>query len=117
MELPHGQKPSECKWVSKIRYGSDGRVEHFKGRLVAKGHAQKYGIDYGEAFSPVVHFSSICILLVYAVQDDMLIHQMDVVAAFLNENLDEELHIQQPDCYMKPGEEHLMYKLKNHCMA
>ena len=68
MELPHGRKPVGCKWVFKVKCRNDGRVERFKGRLVAKGYVLKYGL--------------------------------------------EELYMQQPDGYIKPGEEHLVCKLK-----
>ena len=78
----------------KLKHDVDGRVEHFKARLVAKGYTQKYGIDYDEIFSPVVRFSSIRLLLAFAVQHDMLIHQMDVETAFLNGKLDEEIYMQ-----------------------
>ena len=54
MELPHGRKPVGCKWVFQVKCRTDGRVERFKGRLVAKGYVLKYGIDYDETFSPVV---------------------------------------------------------------
>ena len=96
------------KWVFKVKYKSDGKVEHFKARLVAKGYAQKCGIDYFETFSPVVRFTSIRALLAYAVQNDMLAHQMDVVTAFLNGTLDEEIYMSQPEGYIKPGDEHLV---------
>ena len=42
----------------------------------------------------------------------MMIHQMDVVTAFLNGTLDEEIYMEQPPGYIKQGEEHLVCKLK-----
>ena len=61
----------------------------------------------------VVRFSSIRALLAYAVQNDMLIHQMDVVTAFLNGTLSEEIYIHAATrrlCF--PGKEHLVCLLK-----
>ena len=112
VELPSDRKPIGCKWVFKVKYCSDGKIERFKARLVAKGYAQKYGIDYDETFSPVIRFSSIRALLAYAVQNDLLVHQMDVVTAFLNGNLEEEIYMEQPDGYIQPGKENLVCKLQ-----
>ena len=112
VELPSGRKPIGCKWVFKAKRDKNGKVERFKARLVAKGYAQKYGINYEETFSPVVRFSSIRALLAFAVQNDMLIHQMDVVTAFLNGNLKEEIYMEQPPGYTQPGMENLVCKLK-----
>jgi hypothetical protein len=38
MLLPSGHKPIGCKWVYKIKYKSDGTLEHYKAHLVAKGN-------------------------------------------------------------------------------
>ena len=84
----------------KVKHASDDTVERFKRRLVAKGYAQKYGSDYFETFSPVVRYTSVRALLAFAVQNDMIIHQMDVVTAFLNGKLSEDIYMQQPKGYV-----------------
>ena len=61
-DLPEGREAIGCKWVSRIKHTSDGKAERFKGRLVAKGYSQKYGINYNETFSPVVRFQSLRVL-------------------------------------------------------
>ena len=79
---------------------------------MAKGYTQKPGEDYDETFSPVVRYSSIRTLLAFAIQHGMIIHQKDVVTAFLNGILDEDIYMEQPPGYIKKGEEHLVCKLK-----
>ena len=109
-EPPVDRSVIGCKWIFKVKYGSQGQVEHFKGRLVAKGYSQKYGIDFDETFSPVVRFDSIRALLAFAIQKRMLIHQMDVVSAFLHGDLEEVIYMEQPEGYVIPGK--ALYGLK-----
>ena len=42
----------------------------------------------------------------------MFVHQMDVVTAFLNGEIKEEIYMQQPPGYEVPGKEKLVCKLK-----
>ena len=81
VELPSGRQAIGNEWVFKVMCGSDEKEERFKARLVAKGYTQKNGIDYYETFSPVVKFQSIRVLVALALQNDVLLHQMDVVTA------------------------------------
>ena len=112
VDLPKDRKAIGSRWVFKVKHHNDGRVERHKCRLVAKGYSQMYGADYDETFSPVVRFSSICTLLSFAVQNNLHVHQMGVVTAFLNGHLEEEIYMEQPEGYIKPGQEHLVCKLK-----
>lgn len=111
VDLPKDRKAVGSKWVFKVKHHSDGQVERYKCRLVAKGYSQIYGADYDETFSPVVRFGSIRTLLSFAVQNNLNVHQMDVVTAFLNGHLEEEIYMEQPEGYIKPGQEHLVCKL------
>ena len=64
--FPLGQAVVGCKWIYKIKTRSDGSIEHYKTRLVAKGFTQEYGIDYEETFTPVARISSVRALLTIA---------------------------------------------------
>ena len=47
------------RWIYKIKYVADDNIEKYRARFVAKGYAQKEGIDYEETFAPVARYTSI----------------------------------------------------------
>jgi hypothetical protein len=47
--------------------------------------------------------TTIRMLVALATCHDLLIHQMDVKTTFLNDELDEEIYMNQPDKFVAPG--------------
>jgi histone deacetylase 1/2 len=50
--LPPRVNIIDSKWVFKVKKHSDGSIERYKGRLVARGFRQRFGLDYEDTFSP-----------------------------------------------------------------
>ena len=63
---------------------------------MAHGFSQEHGIDFHETFSPTLGLSTFRILMAFAAQFDMELHQMDVETTFLNGFLTEEVYMSQP---------------------
>ncbi|CAL2228141.1 unnamed protein product [Prunus armeniaca] len=107
--LPPGYRPIGCKWIFRIKYNSDGTVDHYKARLVAKGFNQREGIDFTDTFAPVAKLITVRCLLSVAAARDWPLHQMDVHNAFLHGDLQEEVYMLPP-----PGnDEKAICKLKH----
>ena len=101
-----------CKTVWKVKLGSQGEVIKYKARIVAKGYAQKHGVDYEETYAPVVRYSSLRMIIALCAHYDWELHHMDVKSAYLNGDLEEEIYMHLPDgVQRKKGQEDWVCRL------
>ena len=68
-------------------------------------------LDYFDTWLSVTRITSIRMLIALAVVYGLEIHQMDVKTAFLNEELEEEIYIEQPEGFVVPSKEIKVCKL------
>ncbi|CAI5521508.1 unnamed protein product [Closterium sp. Naga37s-1] len=97
VELPEGRTAITSKWLFKIKSDADGKIERYKSRLVAKGYQKKEKVDFKELFSPVVKPTTLRTLFAGAAIKGWVVKQMDIVTAFLNGILEEEIFMAQPE--------------------
>jgi hypothetical protein len=96
VQLPKGKKVVGYKWVFTVKQTSEGKVERYKARFVAKGYSQTYGIDYDEIFAPVAKMATVRTLISCTVKFGWPLHQVDVKNVFLHEDLEEEVYMEIP---------------------
>ncbi|GJP39114.1 hypothetical protein CLOM_g23504 [Closterium sp. NIES-68] len=96
-DLPPGKKAITSKMIYRHNYGLEGELTRYKSRLVAKGFQQTKGKDYDEVFAPVGKGTTLRVLLAMAALLGWKIRQMDIVTAFLNGIILEEVYMKQPE--------------------
>nr|GEW16233.1 retrovirus-related Pol polyprotein from transposon TNT 1-94 [Tanacetum cinerariifolium] len=71
------------KWLWKNKRDEENTVIRNKSRLVAKGYAQKEGVDFEESFAPVARLEAVRLFIAYVAHKSFTIYQIDVKTAFL----------------------------------
>lgn len=94
VERPADRKIIGSRFVFCTKY--DNNSERKKARLVAKGCSQKPGEDFYKTYSPVARSTSIRVLAALAAEKRLVIHQADVVTAYLHGELEESVYMYIP---------------------
>ncbi|KAI3746928.1 hypothetical protein L6452_09370 [Arctium lappa] len=96
VRLPEGNNTTGCRWVYKLKFGSDEKIERHKARLVAKGFHQQEGVDFVDTFSSITKMVTVKTMLSIAVVEGWDLLPLDVNNAFLNGDLHEEVYMEIP---------------------
>nr|GEV27950.1 probable carboxylesterase 2 [Tanacetum cinerariifolium] len=103
-ELPEGHKAISSKWVYKIKYFPNGKMERYKARLVIRGFDQKERVDYKHTFSPVAKVATVRVLIAITTAKGWPIHQLNINNAFLHGFVEEEIYMKPPEGYTKASQ-------------
>ena len=87
IQLPAGKKAIGCRWVFAVKANPDGSVARLKARLMAKGYAQTYGVDFSDSFSLVAKMTSVRFFISLAATYNWDLHQLDIKNVFLHGDL------------------------------
>jgi transposase InsO family protein len=98
-KLPHEHKALPGRWVYRLKQLPDGGLK-YKARWVVKGFAQKED-EYDETFATVVRANTTMVLFAIATQEEYYDEMMDVVTAFLNSTLKEDIWMEQPHGFVQ----------------
>jgi len=99
VDCPKDRKTIRCRWVYFVK--SDGRK---RARLVAKGFSQVPGLDFADTFSPVARFETVR-LFGYSCSRRLGYRGAGCKNCILYGALDEELYMEQPQGFMRKGQE------------
>ena len=112
VDKPKGKNVIGSKWVFALKRKPDGSIEKYKARLVAHGCSQMYNVDYTETFAPVVRHTTIRTILALAAKMKLKMNHVDIVAAYLNGKLEEDVYMAQPKMFEDTKNPHKVCKLK-----
>lgn len=102
-----------AKQIYKTKLNSNKTIQKYKARLVTKGYTQKFGKYYNKTFAPIARLDTIKTLIALATKKKQKNFQLDVKSAFLNEELQEEVYVSQPERFRKAlGLKKALYSLK-----
>nr|GEU78987.1 retrovirus-related Pol polyprotein from transposon TNT 1-94 [Tanacetum cinerariifolium] len=100
------------KRLWKNKRDEENTVIRNKSHLVAKGYAQKEGVDFEESFAPVARLEAVRLFIAFAAYKSFTVYQIDVKIAFLYGPLKEEVYVNQPDGFVDPYHPDKVYRLK-----
>ena len=95
--VPEAANVITAKRVFSWKTDADGIITKAKARLVARGFAQRFAVDYFETYAATPSMSSIKLVMAAAVQEDWPLYHLDVTQAFVQAKMDTDVFMQMPE--------------------
>ena len=89
VDKPQDKNVLPGKWVYKVKYSTDGEVDKYKAKYVAKGFVQVEGLDFFETYVPTCKPGTFR-------QKGLELRQMDVKSAYLHSEIEDKIYLEQP---------------------
>jgi hypothetical protein len=89
--LPPKTRYLDLIWTYRRKCRPDGSLKKYKARLYMNGCKQKQGIDYTESFTPVIQWSTICMMSTLAATHNLKGKQINFTQAFPQAKLKEDI--------------------------
>ncbi|KAL3699391.1 hypothetical protein R1sor_017413 [Riccia sorocarpa] len=113
VQLAEGRKPVMARWIFKLKTSPDNSTAPVhKARLVARGFEQRMGIDFTDTYSPVIKWTTLRLVIVFATQSSWKLTHIDIKTAFLYGDLEEEVYLVPPPGFDIPSNSGLACRLK-----
>ena len=87
-----------------VKFNYDRFVTGLKARLIAKGYAQTYEVDYSDTFSLVAKLTYVRLFISLAASYDWDLHQLNIKNVFLHGDLQDEVYMEQTLRFVAQGE-------------
>jgi hypothetical protein len=95
-DLPPRARLLNAIWSYRRKRRPDGLLLKHKSRICADGSQQQYGVDYWETYAPVIHWSTIRMVLVLSALLKLKSWQVDYTQAFPQAPLDDDVFMRIP---------------------
>ncbi len=103
--VPKGRRVMKGKFVLRRKQNKEGVVTQHKACYVLRGFEMMYGKDYTKMTSPTAQMESLRILYHIAATQDWELSQINMKTAYLYEDLEDEVYMEQPKNFEEEGKE------------
>jgi hypothetical protein len=110
-EKREDDNPISSTWAYRKKLDAENKITQFKARIFAQGFKQTHGLNFEISFAPTGRPISLRLLLNFAVNNNLKIHQLDVKSAFLTAPINEKVTLFPPKVY--PCAPNTVFELKN----